>query len=155
MNRFLRGRVLLSALSGALLLGSALADELPAPLVGTWASADSEFNGGQLAGGNALYLAANGRGALLGAPLPVQHCADDPSKVCAPHVGVPVQVHFEAASSALRLSLAGSAKDVLGSYQAGPEAVIVLSTPAGPLRLLHHSLTVPPALASMLTPQSP
>ena len=50
---------------------AAAADSLPPALVGEWATAESEFSRGALSSGAALYLTAQGVGALIGAPPPI------------------------------------------------------------------------------------
>jgi hypothetical protein len=47
------------------------ADRLPMELVGEWAMAGSTFSGGALSSGAALYVTAQGVGALIGAPPPI------------------------------------------------------------------------------------
>ena len=65
-------RLLLLGVFAAWATHAAAADSLPTELVGEWATAKSEFNhGGALSNGAALYLTAQGVGALIGAPPPI------------------------------------------------------------------------------------
>ena len=64
-------RWLLISFLAAWAIHAAGADTLPTDLVGEWAAESSEFSRGALSKGAALYLTAQGVGALIGAPPPI------------------------------------------------------------------------------------
>ena len=65
-----RCRFLISILAAWAIQANA-ADSLPTELVGEWATEQSEFSRSALSKGAAIYLTAQGVGALIGAPPPI------------------------------------------------------------------------------------
>jgi len=64
-------RWLLISILAAWAIHAEAADSLPTDLVGEWATEKSEFSRGALSKGAAIYLTAQGVGALIGAPPPI------------------------------------------------------------------------------------
>jgi hypothetical protein len=60
---------------------------LPEKYVGIWATGESVLEGETLWGGQALYLDADGEGAIVDAPLPVNKCGD---RYCAAVIGIKI-----------------------------------------------------------------
>jgi hypothetical protein len=126
----------------------AWADALPRELVGVWATADSEFDGENLIGGQALYLSPEGRAALVGAPLPVHRCED--GRVCTPKIGVGGNVTYESASARLTMNLhSGIQKLSVNIDHRASDGTLLLHAPAGFL-LMRKSVTLPDAAAREL-----
>lgn len=105
-------------------LPASAADMLPSQYVGIWATENSVFRGSNLIGGNAIYLDADGTGAMVGAPLPVGMCGDH---VCTPVIGMPFHASVESGST-IRAVLADGNKtpDVTLVYD--PEAKTLVMT---------------------------
>lgn len=128
---------------------------LPAELAGTWSQPGSVFENGQLAGGVALYLLADGRGALVGAPLPVGRCPD--GRVCTPIIGSALSASFDPASRQLRLRMFENGRHLDNTLmvQLQPDGTLRMDT--APQRPPAASATTParPAEANMLVRQEP
>src|SRR5262245_40053364 len=67
----MKTRVLLVSIIAVWAAQAAAADNIPPELVGEWATEKSEFSGGALSKGAAMYLTRQGVGALIGAPPPI------------------------------------------------------------------------------------
>jgi hypothetical protein len=67
----MRTRLLLVSIIAAWAAYANAVDNIPADLAGEWATEKSEFSRGALSKGAAMYLTAQGVGALIGAPPPV------------------------------------------------------------------------------------
>jgi hypothetical protein len=67
----MKTRLLLVTIIAAWAAYANAADNIPADLVGEWATERSEFSRGALSKGAAMYLTAQGVGALIGAPPPI------------------------------------------------------------------------------------
>jgi len=81
----------MKAFSAMIFLGWSLCtygqDVLPERYVGVWATDESVLEGETLWGDQALYLDADGKGAIVGAPVPVNECGD---RYCAPVIGIKI-----------------------------------------------------------------
>lgn len=130
--------------------GPARGAELPGKLVGVWATAGTEFEGGRLIGGEALYLISAGRAAIVGAPLPVMRCPD--GRVCAPIIGVAGRATFEEATRRLSIQVQDGRNSQTIEGELAPDGATVLLTtgPRQVKRLVRREADVPPALEAQL-----
>lgn len=130
--------------------GFARCADLPKELVGVWATAPTEFDGDRLIGGEALYLMAAGKAALVGAPLPVKRCAD--GKVCTPIIGVGGVATFDARSGRVAIALQDGQRSQVLEAQFDPAAgVISLDVESDRVaRFLRRGRVVPKALEANL-----
>lgn len=129
---------------------SARADGLPSELVGIWATEDSVFNGGALIGGTALYLSEGGKGALVGAPLPVGRCPDD--RVCTPIIGMNVTAEFEENGGVLRIQIFEGGKTIPLEATFNAEKTVLTGEfgSSKNTRLVHRDTKLPIELKGML-----
>lgn len=146
--RLRTARVLLLACT--LVAGLARAADLPAELVGVWATPESEFDGETLLGGEALYLLKSGKVALLGAPLPVRRCAD--GTVCAPLRGLSGSARYDAAAGKLAITLLDGQRSVkvAAAYAAGEKTISLPTEPGKVARYRLHGAAVPETVAAEL-----
>ena len=79
-----------AAMLGAMTTGATAAEPIPADLVGVWASDSAVLKGSLLFEGQALYLGADGVGALVGGP---------------PPIGIKIQAVFNSATNSLHFDL--------------------------------------------------
>lgn len=130
--------------------GPARGAELPGKLVGVWATAGTEFEGGRLIGGEALYLISAGRAAIVGAPLPVMRCPD--GRVCAPIIGVAGRATFEEATRRLSIQVQDgrNSQTIEGELAADGATVLLTTGPRQVKRLVRREADVPPALEAQL-----
>lgn len=130
--------------------GLARGAELPGKLVGVWATAGTEFEGGRLIGGEALYLISAGRAAIVGAPLPVMRCPD--GRVCAPIIGVAGRATFEEATRRLSIQVQDgrNSQTIEGELAADGATVLLTTGPRQVKRLVRREADVPPALEAQL-----
>lgn len=128
------------------LLPARAADALPEALRGVWAEANTELDERLVVwGGNALYLTADGRGALVGAPLPVRSCD---GLRCAPRMGIPVLA--SRVDAGLRLQLPGSSPSLRVSWDEMART-LTLASPDGENRVMtRRAPALPVALAREL-----
>ena len=130
----------------------AQAEELSPQLVGTWATEDSVFEGESLIGGTALYLNANGSGAMVGAPLPVGRCPD--GRVCTPIIGFKLSAVLEKNGTSLLISIAEGSQSMslTARYDANKDVLIGQfgNGSSTESHLIHRSSAVPEKLTGML-----
>lgn len=144
----IRLAILMVAMTAA--VGFARAAELPAKLVGTWSTPGTEFEGGKLIGGEALYLVPSGMAAMVGAPLPVGRCAD--GRVCTPIIGVAGVATFDQASGRMTVNLRSGAKSLMveGHVDAADGALVLKLGQGEPKRFTRRDAAVPADLAADL-----
>ncbi len=101
-------------------------DVIPSKYVGVWATENSVFNGMALIGGQAVYLDADGEGAMVGAPLPVQKSG---GKFFAPIVGIKFHAKLEKNENLIRIDITdyGEKKSGIGfAYDAENETLAIV-----------------------------
>jgi hypothetical protein len=119
LNPTMRSSVI-AALLASCVAGNVFADALPEHLVGVWATDSAIFKGQLLLEGEALYLGADGVGAVVGAP---------------PTIGIKVIASFDPAAGTLMLNILEHEKIVghgAASYEAGT-ASVSFGDPSHPL----------------------
>lgn len=111
-------------ISVALLLFGGCADaerRIPVQLEGVWAGSDAELKNGVLYSGQALYLNADGSGAMIGAP---------------PPIGVEILASFDPSKNILSLDMLEHDKVVRSvSVPYDPQTKILYFGPSPPQRL--------------------
>ncbi len=128
-------------------LSASAGEPLPAQFVGVWATADSVFNGLVLHGGTALYLDVDGKGALVGAPLPVRQCDDQP---CAPRIGIPLRATATDSGILAVLTDGKNTKEILFAFEAPSKILLFSQGPNQTLRLVRREAELPPAMRGEL-----
>lgn len=107
----------------------AAADPIPAELVGVWANDGAVLKGSLLFEGQALYLGADGVGAVVGGP---------------PPIGIKIQAVFDTATNSINFDLIEHGK-VIGhghaSYDPGQKTIDSGGTRHGLLRRRSGELT--------------
>jgi hypothetical protein len=88
-------------------------------------SDNSVFNDMALVGGQAVYLDADGEGAIVGAPLPVKKCGD---KFCAPVIGIKFHAKLES-ENLIQMNITTYCEKILRfglAYDAENEALSII-----------------------------
>jgi hypothetical protein len=117
------------------------ADEGIARLQGVWATSESVLDDrATIWEGSALYLLANGRGALVGAG-PLRDCD---GQRCAPRIGVPFRLLADA--SGWRLAVDGASVQMRLSQDADGRGVLLQLADGKQLRLQRRSTELPEQL---------
>ena len=147
-------RFLLSAALALCLLPAlpTRASDLPAEITGVWATAESEFNGDRLLGGEVLYVAPSGMIALVGAPLPVRRGAD--GRVYAPIIGIAGTASYDAARHQLSITLRDGQRSMQGSgaYRPDDQLLELSAGPDGQIhRLVRRQAVLPESMQKMLS----
>jgi hypothetical protein len=143
-------RKLLPLLAALLFSLTTQAGDLPPQLVGIWTTEETVLRGASLLGGTALYLSENGKGALVGAPLPVMRCPDN--SICRPLIGVRLFAVLEEGNDALHITLVtedGKSIPLETIYDA-KEAVVVIKLGNEENRLVRRSADVPEEFKAVL-----
>ena len=144
-------RVRVASLAASFVLcGLACGADIPAELVGVWASAGTEFEGERLIGGEALFLTRAGRAALVGAPLPVRRCAE--GSFCAPIIGLAGLASFDAATGRLSIAVQDGpqSRALEATFDAGAATLVLQTGPGKAIRFTRRAHVVPQALEAEL-----
>jgi hypothetical protein len=148
------GKVILAG--SALLFSLSAHATLPPDYVGLWASEDSVFQNEDLQGGTALYLAADGSGAMVVAPLPVKKCG---AVVCTPVVGIRAQATLgtspPAPAAVLYVQLQGSTQPLIFTKDANTPILRLTTSPAKGLQLRLKTASLSPEIRAALSTTSP
>ena len=112
---------------------------IPAYLVGEWASEDAAFENGAIAKGSALYLEADGTGALIGAP---------------PPIGMRITARFDSAAALLNAKMLGDGGEAMGEqrfrYDGTARTLQMLDADEGPVTFRRRQDSVPDYIRRMM-----
>jgi len=122
-------KILLAALLFTITLQCHADEILPDTFTGVWATTDSVFEGQTLLGGTALFLGKDGKGILIGGPLPVPICG---SRACAITSGTKLKVSVENDRISLKVTFTTGAKNISGiGYVYHPKEKVLVTTFGG------------------------